>query len=377
MAKSKGTDVAVSSAKSLQEFFSKPGMQERIKMALPSHMDANRMVRIAMSACARNPVLYECDQNSLGMSLLRAAEMGVEVDGVESALVPFKEHGAMKCQLITMYQGLAKLAYQSELVQSIQACVVREGDDFKFKLGTQAFLDHYPGDNPDAPMTHAWACAQIKGGGWPFVVLNRSEVMRHKAASKAAGSGFSPWNNKDTEPSMWQKTAVRVLVKLLPKSATLRNWAQREEAIDLDADIIDGVIDVPQNGEAGNDQQKNQPASQPASQSDKLAEEIESRKAKSNGGNGGSGGGSNSGRPSSRPEDAVDPVAKARAELLACVDEAGARRVYDEYCGPDSTLNQDAADRVSALWELRVSDLRAESKRKGGGLFEGQQGNAP
>lgn len=344
---SKSTEVAVMAAKDLQTFFASDGMKQRIKMALPEHMKEDRMVRIALSACARNPVLYECDKNSLGISLIRAAEMGVEVDGVEAALVPFKEHGKMKCQLITMYQGLAKLAYQSELVLSIQAGVVREGDDFKWKLGTQAFLDHYPGEDPDAPMTHAWACAQIKGGGWPFVVLNKTEVMRHKAASKAAGSSFSPWNNKETEPAMWQKTAVRVLAKLLPKSATLRSWTQKEDALDMDADIIDGVIH-PTNGESDEE---------PVSQSDQLANELESRKAK--------------------PQDAVDPVAKAKAELLACVDETAARRVYDAYCGPESTLNQEAATRVSNLWEMRVAELRGEAQKKSGSLFDGQQGNQP
>jgi recombination protein RecT len=345
---SKATEVAVMAAKDLQSFFSSDGMKQRVKMALPAHMTEDRMIRIALSACARNPVLYECDKNSLGISLIRAAEMGVEVDGVEAALVPFKEKGVYKCQLITMFQGLAKLAYQSELVLSIQAGVVREGDEFKWKLGTQAFLDHYPGDDPDAPMTHAWACAQIKGGGWPFVVLNRTEVMRHKAASKAAGSSFSPWNNKETEPAMWQKTAVRMLAKLLPKSATLRSWTQREDALDMDADIIDGVIQAT-NGEAEE--------GEPVSQSDELANELEARKAK--------------------PQDAADPVAKARAELLAAGSEAEARRIYDAYCGPDSALNQEAAGRVSNLWEMRVAELRGAEARKSGSLFEGQQGNAP
>ena len=53
----------------------------QIGMVLPKHLTPDRMVRIALSAASREPKLLQCTPGSIGLSLMKAAEFGVEVNG--------------------------------------------------------------------------------------------------------------------------------------------------------------------------------------------------------------------------------------------------------------------------------------------------------
>lgn len=219
------------------------GMKHKLKLALPKHLTPDRMIRIALSAASRQPLLLECSPESIALSLVRAAEFGVETDGWDAHLVPYKNKGKLECQLIVDYKGLCKLAYQSELVLEIQAGAVFEKDIFEYEMGSDSFLRHIPTDEEDpGALRFAWAMAKIKGGGAPFVVLNKRQVMEHKKASTASNSDYSPWNKAATEPSMWKKTALRELAKTIPRSATLHAAMKHEDASDIGGKVIDGVV---------------------------------------------------------------------------------------------------------------------------------------
>ncbi len=229
--------------KDLNSMLQSPGMKHKLQLALPKHLTPDRMIRIALSAASRQPLLLECTPESIALSLVRAAEFGVETDGWDAHLVPYKNKGRLECQLIVDYKGLCKLAYQSELVLELVAGAVCERDLFEYEYGSQSFLRHVPTNEEDpGKLVYAWAMAKIKGGGSPFVVLNRRQVMEHKKASTASASDYSPWNKPATEPSMWKKTAVRELAKMIPRSAILHAALKHEDAADAGGQVIDGVV---------------------------------------------------------------------------------------------------------------------------------------
>ena len=229
--------------KDLNALLQSPAMKHKLQLALPKHLTPDRMVRIALSAASRQPLLLECTPESIALSLVRAAEFGVETDGWDAHLVPYKNKGRLECQLIVDYKGLCKLAYQSELVLELVAGAVYERDVFEYEYGSDSFLRHIPtADENPGSLIFAWAMAKIKGGGSPFVVLNKRQVMEHKRASTAAGSEYSPWNKPATEPSMWKKTAVRELAKMIPRSAILHAALKHEDAADVGGQVIDGVV---------------------------------------------------------------------------------------------------------------------------------------
>ena len=243
-----GTDLTPQGRlRDLRTLLTSEAVASQLKLVLPKHLTADRMVRIALSAASRNPLLLSCTPQSIGVALMKAAEFGLEVDGWDAHLVPFKNRtvqpNVYEATLIVDYKGYCKLAYQSEIVHEIQAAAVHEKDDFSFKLGTGAFVDHTPTDEEDpGPLTHAWALARVANGGCPFVVLNRRQVMARRKMSKAR---TGPWTNADQEPSMWTKTAVRELAKFIPRSSRMQTLLKHEEADDLGGKVLDGVLAIP------------------------------------------------------------------------------------------------------------------------------------
>lgn len=213
-----GTLTTKERSSSLRSFLMSDGVVNAIKLALPKHITPEKIIRVALTAAVKNPTLLECSPESVYLSILNLAQIGLIPDGRMAALVPF----AREAKAMPMYQGLVHLAYQSDRVASCTGCAVREKDYFEWERGTTEYLRYKPSEEPDAgPLTHAWAMVTMSNGGKPFVVLNRREVMAAKACSKTSRRSDSPWNNPETEPAMWAKTAFLRLSKWIPQSPDL------------------------------------------------------------------------------------------------------------------------------------------------------------
>lgn len=229
----------------------------QIKVALPKHMDGDRMLRITMTSVQKNPRLLDCDPMSLVAAVIQSATLGLEPDGAlgEAYLVPY----GGKVQFQAGYKGMMKLARQSGAVGAIGANVVRKRDVFEYTEGPEGTLRHVPFalDIPDeaddlalkegaedlakiaGPLTHAYAWAKLKDGTIQRVVLNRIQVLARREKSsgwqayRAKKISDNPWA---TSPAaMWQKTAIRELMKLCPQSVELAR------ALKLDAAAESGA----------------------------------------------------------------------------------------------------------------------------------------
>jgi recombination protein RecT len=189
--------------------------------ALPKHMDADRLARLALTVVrqsdieahkARKPEnsLARCTPESFAGALLTAAALGLE-PGVnqEAYLVPYKG----ECTLIVGYQGFAKLFWQHPLAKHLDAHAVHAKDDFDYAYGLAQYLRHKPAKGERGKITHYYAVAELSTGASAFVVLTADEVKKLRGG-KVGPSGNIP------DPMHWmeRKTALRQLVKLLPKS---------------------------------------------------------------------------------------------------------------------------------------------------------------
>ena len=199
-------------------------LQPEIARALPKHMDADRIGRLALTVLrqsdiearkARKPEnsLANCTPESFAGALLTAAALGLE-PGInqEAYLVPYKG----ECTLIVGYQGYAKLFWQHPLAKHLDAHAVHENDDFDYAYGIAQFLRHKPARANRGKITDYYAVAELSTGASAFVVLSADEV-------KALRGGKVGPSGKIPDPQHWmeRKTALRQLVKLLPKSANL------------------------------------------------------------------------------------------------------------------------------------------------------------
>lgn len=198
--------------------------------ALPKHMDADRMTRIALTVIRQNPALARCEPNSLLGALMTASQLGLEPGPLgEAYLVPYGN----QVTFIPGYRGLIKLAWQSGQVKSIDAHVVRERDDFEYEYGLTPKLRHVPARGEAGEPTEVYAVATLHNGGSAFVVMSIHEVEAIRKRSKASSKG--PWVT-DWD-AMAKKTAIKQLIRFLPLSAELRTLneaARADESVRTD-----------------------------------------------------------------------------------------------------------------------------------------------
>lgn len=239
-------------------------MSSKMMAALPKHVTADRMIRVAINCIRKTPKLLDCDPASLFGAITEAATYGWELGGVlgHAYLVPFKR----ECQLIPGYKGLIDLCRRSGQVSTISLEVVHDGDVFDYSIGDTPHIKHKPDDrNPkrhEKPITHAYAVVRMKDGGIQRSVWSREHIDAHKEqyssgwrfaekgdSSKGGGKKDSPWHT--AWPTMAKKTVIRDMIQrgLVPVSPEYRDMIQRgiqddDEGIDVDAiDIVPVVAD--------------------------------------------------------------------------------------------------------------------------------------
>lgn len=202
--------------------------RQQIKMALPSHMNSDRMLRIAMTSVQKTPELLNCTPQSLIGAIIQSAQLGLEPDGVlgHAYLIPYGK----VCTFIPGYKGLLALARRTGEISTIQAEVVHSKDVFEFELGLHPKLRHVPTDEEDeGTFVAAYAVATLKDGGIQFVVMRKNAIEKIRKRSKAANAG--PWVSDFLE--MAKKTTLRRLCKLLPCSVELEKAVALDERAEI------------------------------------------------------------------------------------------------------------------------------------------------
>ncbi|EJI5712649.1 recombination protein RecT [Salmonella enterica] len=248
------TPTAVKNNNDVISFINQSSMKEQLAAALPRHMTAERMIRIATTEIRKVPALGDCDTMSFVSAIVQCSQLGLEPGGAlgHAYLLPFgnknEKSGKKNVQLIIGYRGMIDLARRSGQIASLSARVVREGDDFSFEFGLEEKLVHRPGENEDAPVTHVYAVARLKDGGTQFEVMTRKQIELVRAQSKAGNNG--PWVTHWEE--MAKKTAIRRLFKYLPVSIEIQRAVSMDEKETLtidpaDASVITGEYSVVEN----------------------------------------------------------------------------------------------------------------------------------
>jgi recombination protein RecT len=204
-------------------------MQPEIERALPKHLNADRMARLGLTVMRQSQMakekgiakssLMDCTPESFVASLLTAAALGLEpgTNG-EAYLVPYWDNKAkaVECQLIIGYQGIAKLFWQHPLAKHVDAQAVYSNDTFDYEHGLEPFLRHRPAKGDRGEVIYYYAVAALNTGASKFEVLSVDEV-------KALRGGKTGSNGNVPDPQHWmeRKTALKQVLKLMPKSTQL------------------------------------------------------------------------------------------------------------------------------------------------------------
>jgi recombination protein RecT len=200
-----------SEPKGIAAMLQHPEALARIEPFLPVGTDVQRVVAACQLAVMQNPALGKCDPKSVLLSVAKVAQWGLEV-GTTAHLVPY----GTACTAVPDYRGLVELIIRSGAARHVEARVVREGDDFTYRYGTDKAIQHVPRAKSTAAITHAYAIVTLPMSRFDFVVLDRDEIegVRTKSQQWARGTlEDHPWYAK--------KTAVRRVVNLIPKNPKL------------------------------------------------------------------------------------------------------------------------------------------------------------
>lgn len=201
-----------------------------LQAMLPKGYEAGRLITGALVAAANNPDLLKCQPSTIATALARIAQWGLDV-GVTAHLVPY----GSKCTPVADYKGLVALMVRAG-ARKVEAQVVREGDQFEYAYGTDAYLRHQPTGSSN-PITHAWCIVTLRGGVTQFEVMPVADIEAiRKQHSKQ-------WKNGPLPAWYARKTVTRQAAKFVPQTAELvRALDEDEQVVELDAD---GVVPDP------------------------------------------------------------------------------------------------------------------------------------
>lgn len=231
--------------------------RSKILQALPKYIDPERFTRIVLTTIRQNPILQKCSVESIMGAVMEAAADGLELDGVDAAMVPYwsDELHCFEAQYQAMYQGLLRLCRRSENVKAIHAHEVYEGDVFRVALGSKPYIDHEPQwqNSSDDKITHLYVVFDFKDGAQQFeimtreqteVIMKRSKSYQKKGAKSAWGTDFG---------MMGRKTVLRRGMKYAPTDDHVREVASRDERREFTstAEVAqDGVLEQPRQSPA-------------------------------------------------------------------------------------------------------------------------------
>ena len=222
------------------------GFLDRLKpqmaVALPKHMNADRMARLALTAFSSNEELQKCSAGSIAASIMTAAQLGLEpgING-QGYLIPYKG----TCTFVPGWKGLVDLVARAGRA-TVWTGVVHEGDSFEYQLGDAPFCRHIPGDGEEGDtFTHVYAIGRVRDAQMPVIeVWTRAKVKKHLNQYNKVGGRHYAMQNENNLQMYARKVALLQVLKYMPSSIELANAievshaGEAGQAVTLEGDFV-------------------------------------------------------------------------------------------------------------------------------------------
>jgi recombination protein RecT len=196
-------------------------LKPQLARALPSHMNADRMTRLALTQFSTTPALQQCDPKSIAGAIMTAAQLGLEpgING-QGYLIPYKD----TCTFVPGWKGLVDLVARSGRA-TVWTGAVRMGDEFEYQLGDTPFCKHKPGDeDDDAPFAYVYAIGRVRDAAMPVIeVWSRAKVLKHLKKYNKVGDRHYALKDENNLEMYARKIALLQVLKYMPSSIELSN----------------------------------------------------------------------------------------------------------------------------------------------------------
>lgn len=215
-------------------------MKPQMALALPKHMSADRMARLALTAFSTNKQLQNCKTDSILASLMTATQLGLEpgING-QGYLIPYKD----TCTFVPGWKGLVDLVARSGRA-TVWTGAVYEGDKFDYQLGDEPFCRHKPGDS-EGNFTHVYAIGRVKDAQMPVIeVWTRGKVKKHLDQYNKVGQRHYAFASESNFEMYARKIALLQVLKYMPSSIELSNAltvshaAEEGKGVVIDGDFV-------------------------------------------------------------------------------------------------------------------------------------------
>ena len=346
-------ETQLSTRRNLKEWLTSDTLQAQIRQALPKHCNADRFLRVLLTATQSKPQLLQCSQESLFRAFMKCSSHGLEVDGRRAHLVPYRNNktGGYDAELIIDYKGLVECIRRSGEVDDVSADVVYENDTFEHCSGTESFIRHtYDLSQPRGKIIGAYSLIVLKSGKTSFMIMSIEEIESVRQCSKAKNDG--PWITFYGE--MCKKTVLRRHSKTAPFSADVRDLIEADDsqfdfdkAINVTPPDTDGIL-----GKLTGQPPKSK-RGRPRKTPLKITEETESKEEEE------------------EQKEVADPYAQLDEQMKAekidgfsIIDWA---TQYVQYAGEAKTIRslpRDVVESILSEWETAKKDILARYERE-------------
>jgi recombination protein RecT len=218
--------------------------KQQIALALPKHLSADRMARIALTCFRTTPKLGECDPTSVFAAVIQAAQLGLE-PGLNGRcyLIPYGN----TCTFVPGWKGLVELVNRSGRA-SVWTGVIYQGQKFEYQQGDSPKLvinDIAITDDP-ALIAYTYAVGRVKGADQPIIeVWPKEKIEKHRDKYNKVGKSHYSYKH-------WEMYARKIpllqVIKYLPATPELEAALILNDAAEVGAqhltikDAIEGTF---------------------------------------------------------------------------------------------------------------------------------------
>ena len=196
-------------------------MKPQMALALPKHMTADRMARLAITAFGTSQALRECSMQSIASSIMIASQLGLEI-GIngQGYLIPYNG----TCTFVPGWRGLVDLVARAGRA-TVWTGNVQTGDEFDYQLGDAPFCRHKPGNGLDGQeFTNVYAIGRVRDAPMAVIeVWTRAKVERHLKQYNKVGKRHYALQNENNFEMYGRKVALLQVLKYVPSSIEIAN----------------------------------------------------------------------------------------------------------------------------------------------------------